>query len=420
MLGISHHTAPLSVREHFALPGDFDRALRILGSWFSEAVVLTTCNRTELYAVAEHPHEGLERLGACADQIFPEYFSHWRDRFYRHAGHRAVRHLMRVACGLESMVIGEAEILGQVRQALEASERRFPAAKVLPRLFREAVSVGRKARLHTAIGRTPASVSSVAAELAQRVLGSFDGRRSLLIGTGTMGQLVTQILRSKKIASLTVATSDPSRHREGFPGADVLISLGEIPSVLPQIDLVVAATSCERPILTAEGLRQALALRRGGPMVVIDLGIPRNVAPEVKRLPGVFAYDLDELQQVASENLERRQAEVASVEEMVESHVAKFMKWLGSQRVLPTIVALRQKAEAIRRAELERLGNRMDGMAESQREMVERLTERIISRLLHEPTVKLKDLAAGDRGATYAMAIAELFGLWTDKLSEEA
>lgn len=414
MLGISHHTAPLSVRERFALPGDFPQAMQALKASFAEGTVLATCNRTELYALADHPHEGLESLAGCAARIFPSSFAEWRDKFTRHVGQRAVRHLMRVACGLESMVIGEAEILGQVRHAMEASLNYFPNSKVLPRLFTDAIAVGRKARLHTAIGQNSASVSSVAMELAQRVLGNLSGRRALLIGTGTMGQAVTQILRSKGIGAITVATSDPNRHDGSFPGSDLLIPLTALPLALREADLIVTATSSRTPVITTELVEQALTARRGRPLVVIDMAVPRNVALGVRTLPGVFTYDLDQLQKVAAENMERRQAEVARVEEMIELQVAKFMKWLGSQNVLPTILALRRKAEAIRQAELQRFGHHIEGMAEAERKMIERLTERIVSRLLHEPTVRLKDLAEGDRGAAYARAIADLFDLSAD------
>jgi glutamyl-tRNA reductase len=419
MLGISHHTAPLAVRERFALTGDLRHPMEVLRSNFAEAAVLATCNRTELYALADHPHEGLDALSRCVAAIFPAEFPQWHNRFYRHAGQAAVRHLMRVACGLESMVIGEAEILGQVKQALASSTEYFPNSKVLPRLFRDAIDVGRKARLYTAIGQSPASISSVAVELAQRVLGDFRSRGALLVGTGTMGQALAQILKSKGIQTLIVATSDPSRHQGGFPGADSLLSLGDVPLALPCVDLLIAATTSHSPVIGAETIGRALELRRGRPLVVIDLAIPRNVAPEVRTLPSVFMYDLDQLQKVAAENLQRRQAEVSKVEDMIELQVAKFARWLGSQNIIPTILALRRKAEAIRRSELKRFGHQIEAMAETDRKAIEMLTERIVTRLLHEPTVKLKGLADRDRATAYARAIADLFNLPAEQAAED-
>jgi glutamyl-tRNA reductase len=408
LVGTSHKLAPVEVRERVALDGPAASALaHELGAEGFEAVCLSTCNRTELYVVALDGDEAREAAsGALARLADGDLGSH----LYRLTDEAAALHLFRVAAGLDSMVPGEGEILGQVRAAYEGGA----CGPVLDKLFRGALHAGRKARTETAIGESPASVSAAAAALAQQVFGELDGRRVLIVGAGEVGELAARNLASRGAEIAFVANRTPDR------AAALAARLGSEPLALDRLgdelagaDVVVSSTSAPGFVITREQVESGIGRRRGAPLFLIDLAVPRDVEPSVAGLDGCFLYDIDDLEAVVAESLAGRRREAERAEMIVAAEAASFRDWLGSLDLVPAITSLREHAEAIRTAELAKAERRLGGLSESERRTVESLTSQIVNKLLHAPIVRAKEAAARE-GVGYADALRHLFGLDED------
>jgi len=395
LAGISHHVAPVELRERVALDLDVAAALaRTLG----DAVCLSTCNRTELYVdgvPADDASAALEALaGEPLDAVL--YTLHEED---------AAVHLFRVAAGLDSLVPGEGEILGQVRAAFEAVE----TGTLLDRVFRQALAVGKRVRTETAIGESPASVSSAAAALAAQVFGDLAGRRVLLIGAGRIGELAASNLASRGadiayVANRTVANARELAHRFDAEA----VTLEDAPSRLGDVDVVVSSTSAPEQVLLAADL----PARRRAPLFFIDIAVPRDLDPAIGTLRGCFLYDIDDLEAVVAETLAGRRAEAARAEELVREEAARFRSWRASLDVVPAITSLRARAEEIRNAELAKVQGRV---SDDERRTLESVTAQILNKLLHLPTVRMKEAAVSADGAAYANAVRHLFGLEDEK-----
>jgi glutamyl-tRNA reductase len=409
LVGTSHKLAPVEVRERVALDGPAASALaHELGAEGFEAVCLSTCNRTELYVVAPEGDDAREAAsGALARLADGDLGSH----LYRLTDEAAALHLFRVAAGLDSMVPGEGEILGQVRAAYEGGA----CGPVLDKLFRGALHAGRKARTETAIGESPASVSAAAAALAQQVFGELDGRRVLIVGAGEVGELAARNLASRGAQIAFVANRTPER------AAALAARLGSEPLALDRLgdelagaDVVVSSTGAPGFVITREQVKAGIGRRRrGAPLFLIDLAVPRDVEPSVADLEGCFLYDIDDLEAVVAESLAGRRREAARAESIVAAEAAGFRDWLASLDLVPAITSLREHAEAIRTAELAKAEGRLGGLSESERRTVESLTSQIVNKLLHAPIVRAKESAARE-GVGYADALRHLFGLDED------
>ena len=388
LVGLSHHVAPVELREQVALPGPKAAALAAeLAEACGEAVCLSTCNRTELYLAgpqAGHAEAlavevlGKEDLGAL---------------LYRLRDEAAALHLFRVAAGLDSMGPGEGEILGQVRAAYEGGS----PGPLLDRLFRQALHAGKKVRSQTAIGENPSSVSSAAAALAEQVFGDLNGRHVLILGGGKMGTLSARNLVSRGAEVETIAS-------RSVGGDEVLRGV-------ERADVVVSSTSSPDYVLTREQVEGVLAARKGRPLFLIDIAVPRDLDPAVHELEGCYLYDIDDLESVVAESLEARRREATRAEAIVAEEASRFRAWQASRDVVPEIASLRARAEAIRSAELERARSRLGRLSESERLAVESMTAQIVNKLLHLPTVRMKEAAAGADGTVYADAVRHLFGL---------
>jgi glutamyl-tRNA reductase len=412
LAGISHHTASVELRERVAI--DLDAAGRLAGSLASaddaglEAVVLSTCNRTELYLAAEDN----DRLGDRADQALLSLAGAEAGALapstYRLADESAALHLFRVAAGLDSLVPGEGEILGQVREAFEAGA----PGPLLDRTFRMALHAGRRARIETAIGESPASVPSAAAALAQQVFEGLEGRRVVLVGAGRTSELTAKNLRSRGATVVVVVnrTVDRAERLARGLGARAL-ALGEIASALADADIVVSSTSAAGFVLTAEELGPALRARRGRPVLFVDLAVPRDVDPSLASIDGCFVYDVDDLEAVVSSSLQGRRAEAVEAERIVAAEAERFRAWQASLAVVPAIASLRALAEEIRASELARVEARLGRLPESERAVVDTVTAQIVNKLLHLPTVRLKEAAVTPDGLVYADVVRHLFGL---------
>jgi glutamyl-tRNA reductase len=412
-IGVNHRSGPLSVLERVTLaPDEVAKAVQGLAQFDNvrEAVVLSTCNRTEIYAVTEKFHgayadirDFLCNLGdISADELHPHLFSQHDDA--------AVMHLFEVAAGLDSAVVGESEILGQVRTAWEIAQREGGARTTLNLLFRHAIEVGKRARTETAIARGTASVSHAAVEMAVEHHGSISGRRVALVGAGAMGEGIAVALRGAGVGDVLVVNRSPER---GQALADRIdgraLGIDRLNEALESSDVVLTSTGSDEPVITAELVRR---LDRGGrPLLFVDIAVPRDVAPDVADLAGVTVLDLDDLSAWADRGRVERLSEVDRVTDIVREEVERFELQSAALQAAPLVSSLRERAEALRSAELERHAKRLNQLDDLQREIVDIITRGIVAKLLHEPSVRLRNQAGTPQGERNAAAVADLFDL---------
>jgi glutamyl-tRNA reductase len=405
--GVSHHETPVELRERFAFGAEqLAPALRRLPPELGGGAILSTCNRTEIYLASERSigrHEAVAALAAAHGQPAPEGIA-----FYHKDGAEAVRHLFRVAAGIESLVIGESEILGQVREAFSAATAAGSGNAVLARLFHSALRVGRRARSETEIGAHGLSVSALAVSLSRRLLGDLRRKTVLVVGAGEAGQRCAGALVQNGVGRLLVTTrrsglaEDIARELNG-----VAIPFVELSSALAEADVVITATAAPEAIISAEAVTAAMRSRPERPLLIVDIAVPRDVEAAARGVPNVHLFDIDDLQAAAEANLEARRREVGAVEAIVDDEAARFQTWLEGQRVAPTIASLRRRAEATRRTELERTLARLSHLDQADRKRIEAMSEALVKRLLHEPVTRLRD-SASER---HVEALRELFAL---------
>ncbi len=407
LVGVSHHRAPVELRERVALDLDGSGALAQRLADPGEAVVLSTCNRTEIYVARETANGEADAAGALltlADDRAVEL----EGVLYRLRDEAAALHLFRVAGGLDSLVPGEGEILGQVRAAAESGA----TGPFLQRLFRQAVTAGRKVRVETAIGEAPASVPAAGAALAQQVFGELRGRRVLLLGAGKMSELTARNLLSRgaEIVALANRTAEHGSELARRLGTRA-VGLDSVAAELQGTDVVVASTSAPGFVLTGPDVAAAVRARRGRPLLLVDLAVPRDVDPALGALDGCFVYDIDDLEAVVEQSLAGRRGEASRAERLVVEEADRFRDWHAALEVVPAIASLRARAEEIRAAELAKAEGRLERLSEADRTLVESVTAQIVNKLLHLPTVRLKEAAAAADGVIYADVVRHLFGL---------
>jgi glutamyl-tRNA reductase len=414
-LGVSHRTASLSLREQLALPEG--RAAGVLNALISEeaiseAAALSTCNRTELYLVATDPVEAeAGALGVLAREagIRP---TELLGPLYSLRGADAARHLYRVTAGLDSMIVGEAEIQGQVKRAYELALVEGATGPILNRMFRGALAAGKRARTETAVGEKGVSIPSVAVELAQRNLGDLSARRVLLIGAGETSELTARALAARGSDAVFIANRGYKRAislAERFGGQAVRID--ELPAQLVSADIVVSATNSPHHLIERSELELIMGQRDGKPLLLIDLAVPRDIDPDCREIAEVSLYDVDEVQAIVEQNTSGREAEARRASGILDSELARFERWLGSQEVMPTVTALRARADAIVSQVLAENTTRWESLSATDRERIEQMARAIANRLLHEPTVRLKGLADREDAYLQVSALRDLFGL---------
>lgn len=417
LVGLSHHVAPVELRERVAVApeaaAELARSLAGDGAGAeAEAVCVSTCNRMELYVAGRNAHAAEEQAVGALARIAGMEPEELLPRLYRLHDEAAATHLFRVAAGLDSMVPGEGEILGQVRDAYEAGT----TGPILDHLFRQALHAGKKVRSETQIGESPASVSSAAAALAQQVFGDLSGRRVLVIGAGRMGELAARALAARGAAIASVANRSAGR---GAAVAEQVgaaaISFDGIEAELQKADVVVAATGAPGIVLRREQVAAALRARKGRPLFLIDIAVPRDLDPAINQLDGCYLYDIDDLEAVVEASLAGRRREAARAETIIAEETDRYREWKVALEVVPAVAALRARAEEIRRTELERAEGRLARLDEAERRIVESVTSQIVNKILHLPTVRMKEAAATPNGLLYADALAHLFGLDDEK-----
>jgi glutamyl-tRNA reductase len=419
VVGLSHRTAPVDLRERVDFQGRVDSALRALAGRGStvEALVLSTCNRAEVYAACED-------LGATRADLtaFMAEF-HGVDRavlaphLYDMADLDAARHLLRVASGLDSLVVGEPQILGQVKEAHTLATGAQTVGTVLNRLLHSSFAAGKRVRSETGLAAGAVSVSFAAVALARKIFGDLKGRNVLVIGAGEMGKLTARHMKSQGVQQVTIISrtmAHAARTAEAIGGASAA-PWEEMDAALAASDIVITATGAGTPILSKVHIESVMRPRRSRPLFVIDIAVPRDVEPAAGEIEQVFLYNIDDLQATVQENLARRASEVLLAESIVAEEVSRFSGWLRSRGAIPTVVALRQKFENVRRAELERLDFKLSALPPAARPearaCVDEITRLLVEKLLLTPTEQLKGLGDQDTLATYSEALTRLFGL---------
>jgi len=416
LVGISHRTAPIEVRERVDFQArDLAAALRALSQRGSarEAVVVSTCNRAEMYVAcdeAEPTRADLVRFLSEYNEVQPSEIA---PHVYDVADLDAARHLFRVAAGLDSLVMGEPQILGQVKEAHTVASEAHTAGPVLNRLFHASFAVGKRVRTETGLGSGAVSVSYAAVALAKKIFGDLHGRNVVVIGAGEMGKLTAIHLKAQNVRQITIVSrtiAHAARTAEAIGGASAA-PWEELDAVLGTGDIVITATGAANPILTKAHLENVMRPRRNRPLFLIDIALPRDVEAEAGEIEQVFLYNIDDLQATVRENLARRASEVQRAEHIVDEEVQKFGAWFRSRGAIPTVVALRERFENIRRDELERLDFKMSTLPPEARARVDEITHLIVEKLLLTPTEQLKSLGDADTVGAYSEALTRLFGL---------
>jgi glutamyl-tRNA reductase len=405
VVGVSHWTAPIEVRERCAFNSSATLpALEQLRAHTSlrEAVLLSTCNRTEFYVV-EGEQDAVPAIWSLLGEEAAKTGYVRRDR-------EAVQHLMRVTAGLDAMILGEAQIRGQVRDAWEVS--RPQSGPMLNRAFQSALGVAGRVRTETAIGRGAASVSSAAVQLAKQIFGTLAGRSAMVLGAGDMAELALECLvnegiRAALVANRTFERAESLARRHGATA----IHYDACWQRLGGVDLLLCSTAAPHPVVLEEHVRPALATRGGRPLCILDIALPRDVDPAVGTLDNVFLYDLDDLRAVVAANLDRRREQLPTAEQLIEREVEKYWQWLAGLAAVPVVTDVRAAMERLREAEVAAALRRLGDVSPEQREAIEYLSKALMNKFLHEPSVRLRAAAANGRGLGIVDAARYLFGV---------
>ena len=421
LVGISHRTAPVDLRERvdFQVRGVTDALRSVAGRGSTrEAVVVSTCNRAELYVACDDAAATRADLVAFLSEFHGVQASDLAPHVYDVHGLDAARHLFRVAGGLDSLVVGEPQILGQVKDAHTAAAEAQTVGPVLNRLFHSSFAVGKRVRTETGLGSGAVSVSYAAASLAKKIFGDLHGRSVAVVGAGEMGKLTALHMKSHGVHAVTIVSrtmAHAARTAEAIGGASAS-PWDELDTVLGAADIVITATGAATPILTRSHVEAVMRPRRNRPLFIIDIAVPRDVEPAAGEIEQVFLYNIDDLQATVRENLARRSSEVARAETIVGEEVDKFGMWLRSRGAIPTVVALRQRFDAVRRSEVDRLAATLPADV---RERVDDITRLVVEKLLLTPTEQLKTLHDAEMIGAYSEALTRLFGLTAQPQASE-
>ncbi len=425
VVGLSHKSAPVEIREKVAFASDcLHEALRAVRDvdGVHEGVIVSTCNRVEIYAAGRKREDGIEGLCRFMAQYHGVEEEKLRPHLYVFAGPEAVRHVFRVASSLDSMVVGEPQILGQVKDAYEKAAEGSATGLVLNRFMHKAFSVAKRVRTETRIAQAAVSISFAAVELARKIFGTLEGKKVLVIGAGEMCELAATHLMENGVSGVQVTNRTLARAEAlaaKFQGRAVPFE--EFRDHLPDVDIVISSTGAPHFVVEVEDVRAAMKARRQKPMFFIDIAVPRDVDPRANDLPNVYLYDVDDLQGVVDANKKEREKEAEKAEQIVGDEVLGFLAWLRTLEVTPTIRALRERFDGIRKAEMDKtLKSFGEGLTDKQRRSLEAMGQAIVNKILHEPTVHLKRLAEEPELEFSVDAVRRLFGLPEDEDEEQS
>lgn len=422
VVGLNHRTVPVELLERMTVPEEkLAKALHDLAAreHLLEVVLLSTCNRTEIYARCTHFHAAVgdvREFLAAHSGADPDEFA---DHLYTYYDEAAVAHLFSVAAGLDSMIVGESEILGQVREAWQTAVREETAPQLLSRMFKHAVESGKRVRTETGISRHPVSIPSAAVAVASEYLGDLAGARVLVIGAGQMGSGLASTLRSRGVTEVVVAnrTFERAERLAADIGASA-IPLTDIADTLVDTDVLLTSTASSEVLVERSMIEMVMACRNGKPLLVVDVALPRDIDPGVGDIPDVTLLDLDDLKEYAQRSAERRRGEIGKVRAILAAEIERYRAERAAREVGPLVTSLRELAEDVRQGELERFRAKLARLDPEARDLVDAITRGVVNKLLHEPTVRVKDAAGTPRGDYYADALASLFDLSTEPTVE--
>jgi glutamyl-tRNA reductase len=413
--GLNHRTAPVEVRERMAfdesaLGGALDSLRRCPG--LLEGMILSTCNRVEITVTSDehsNPEETVEQFLSDARQVERDWVSPY---LYRHSGQDAIRHIFRVASSLDSMVVGEPQILGQLKQAYAAAKERGSVSGFLDLVMTRAFSVAKRVRTETDIGQSAVSISYAAVELAREIFGSLKERKVMLIGAGKMSELAARHLHRSGASNISVTNRTRERAEEMaqvFSGR--ILEYNRFQQFLPEMDIVITSSGAPHYILRKDDMRRVIEARKNRPVFIIDIAVPRNVEPAVNELDNVFLYDIDDLQRVVSENLQGRLKMAEEAEQIVAEEVERMMSRLKAREIAPTIVSLQEQLEEVRVGEIERVRGKLGKLTPEQEEAITALTRGIVNKIAHGPISELRKQAAQPEGHHFVSVIRRVFRL---------
>jgi len=415
LIGLNYKTAPVEVREKFTFSDNStERALHLLSQTKSvvESVILGTCNRTEIYVVCDQLHTGRFYVRNFLADWFGVDKDTFQEHLYMKENVEAIDHLFRVSCGLDSMVMGETQILGQVRDAFLLAQEQKVTGTVFNTLFKQAVTLAKRAHTETGINENAVSVSYAAIELAKKIFGSFDGKHVLIIGAGKMSELTAKHLSANGSSRVTVANRTIERAQllaEKFQGDSC--TMEQLPEALLAADIVISSTGATGYVVTKEQLKPLLKKRKNRPLFMIDIAVPRDLDPQLHELDNVYLYDIDDLEGIVASNLAERTKEAERITEMIESEIVAFTSWFQTLGVVPLIAALREKAFAIHGDAMKKIENKLPNLSERELHIIRKHTRGIINQLLHDPVVRLKELAAEKSGDEVLDVFSTIFAL---------
>jgi glutamyl-tRNA reductase len=422
---VSHRTAPVDLRERLDFSSrDLGAAVEAVAARpsMAESVVLSTCNRSEIYVASEDPARARDELVTFLSDYHHVPAHAFQPHLFALENSAAVAHLFRVAAGLDSLVVGEPQILGQVKDAFQSASNKRCVGPILRHVFQWSFGVGKRVRTETALGEGAVSVSFAAVALARKIFGRLQGRRVLVVGAGEISSLTAQHLRAQGVGDIVI-TSRTYAHAETLAAevGGMAVPWEGMITALGSAEIVITATGSPRPIITRAQLEAVQGRRaRSNPLFIIDVAVPRDVDSAVGDIEQVFLYNIDDLQSIVEENLSRRAAEVERAESIVNEEVTRFMAWQRSRSAVPTVVALRQRFESIRRSELQRLEGKLGALSPDARARVDEVTRLIVEKLLLEPTEQLKALPDEETQAAYTEAVNRLFKLQDEDASESS
>jgi glutamyl-tRNA reductase len=417
IVGLSHKTAPVDVREKIAFEGEtMDKGLRSLVEYphVAEALIVSTCNRVEIYTTV-----GKMEVDEAKDDI-ASFLSDFHEiprevldpHLYTFTGEEAIKHIFRVSSSLDSMMVGEPQILGQVKDAYTCATQAQATGNILNRLLHKAFSVAKRVRTETRIATSAVSISFAAVELARKIFGELEGKTVILIGAGEMAELAARHLLNNGVEHIMVANRTYQRAvemAEEYRGS--AIQFDDLEQHLELADIVISSTGAPTTIIGKKMIQGVIKRRRNRPMFFIDIAVPRDIEPEVNQIENVYAYDIDDLEGVVEANIKTRGKEAAKAEEIVHQEVTQFQDWMRTREAFPTIVKLREWAEEIRRSELEKTLKKLDGLDEAERKRIEAMTEAMLNKILHRPISQMKHASHSRKGGDLVEIARKLFEL---------
>lgn len=415
VVGLNYRTAPVEVRERFTFADkDMPAALSELKRTKSvlEGVVIATCNRTEIYVVVDRLHMCGYFIRSFIEQWFGVSRQEFTQHLYMYEDEQAIRHLFRVACGLDSMVLGETQILGQVKTSFLQAQNEKATGTWFNMLFKQVITLSKRAHSETAIGESAVSVSYAAVELGKRIFGDFTGKSVLILGAGKMSELTVKHLYASGAEQVLVANRTFARAQElagKFNGTPC--TMQEAMDHLKDVDIIISSTGAEGYVLTSSQVAQSMKRRPSRPLFMIDIAVPRDIEPIISELPNVFLYDIDDLEGIVESNLEMRRTEALKIENMIDHEMAVFANWLQTLGVKPVIRALQEKSTSIYEETLESMFNKLPELDERQRTVIRRLTKSIVNQMMHDPINRIKEMAGEKQGEQALEMFTQIFAL---------